>query len=740
MLSFAARRARVLIRARALSNTRRSGIQDAIETSAGVFAPLAQAFIEHFEKHISGGFEGYKSALDKLDLSVMSDSFTDDFAFITGSRYLAIRRLTQSILLGDMQSSGHEKRELSLVVLRARDLDASSGINPMAAQFALLGQKLGLNLTDEEYYSLSGLERTRAFTVWGVTEAETRQAIGKHLQESFEAGEAFYDPAGGRSFYSRIKEELVARYSPGKAPAYPGGEAFADLAGTEIAGWHAHTIFDTNLATVQNRAMMDEAWELRDVFPYVEYLNAKPEFEACVWLSAGGGPRGRVFKIDDPVVQDFVPPLHFRCDTTVVPCMESEVADSPRDRKRRLTGGAQVPPHVKPMIYEGPYPIKGTPAPFGKWRPPDPLLAAGKPPPIPAPDAGTHFGTKAAAIKAEITRLTWEKRELLAKLDYTSDAGERRALKIRAAGLNRRLRDKTQAHRFILDLAKPAEKLDKTHVYRGRTRQYEFASVKSSLDKTMKEFLHLPRESDPLYNAAIARFADARQDLLWKLDRHKLSLTEVQQLKAELAKFVVWDKAIPGYLRNKLEDALDYFPLRLQARAILSSPTLKVRLRPFHERGPSFYTIKNTIFLRKTKAGKIPADVVAHFMHEFQHSVDLLYVKPAIMRSDFTTPPAFDEWLRHVSYPKMIFRDRPGLGKALSQEDIRRVFHIYGNYTGDLDELLSVLVESGFSWTVEDGEFLDFSSARRLRKGRRVSHIVKTFKLRELLLDHLREF
>jgi len=597
------RRIRVFLRASAIAQARRRTILLALKEHAGIFSPLAGAYLEHIEDHRHASFVDYKLALDRLNLSETEEKFVTDFAFVLASRKLEMRALARTILT----SAGPLADDLAFTGELLRDLAAEGsavGGDPLAASLKLLGEKLSLNLIDSDYYKLSGFERTRAFTVWAVWDASTRNAVAKELEEAYKAGEPFWDADGGRSFYSRVKDELGARYSPGPAPPYPGGQAFADIAGTEMFGWHVKTIFQTNLATVQNRAVMDEAYLLKDVFPFVEYLNPEPVFEACKWLSNGGGARGRIFAIDDPVVRRFVPPLHFNCDTTVVPVMADEVSDRRPEYSKLVTDGSSVPPHVEPMVYEGPYSGKGRPEPFGRWEPP--VAAPGgvmAPRPIEPVDSISFIGRQKAENMTQLARLRWQREEYSHSL--AGAAGEEQfRLKNLIKETNRQIREITDANRMLTDLSRVTpRKIPRDPLSKGRRRTYKYDQIRRKLDEIDTPLLP---GLDPG-----KRLIKQRRDLVHMLDRHDLSLIEVEEIREELIDRIVFHRSVPGKVAEEFKDTLRLFPTRHLARAALADHPLKIRLVPLAAaKQASEYSVSlNIIKLSLDAEGKIPRDI-----------------------------------------------------------------------------------------------------------------------------------
>ena len=194
-------------------------------------------------------------------------------------------------------------------------------------------RKVHASLTWESFYQVDALARSASLTAWDLTEADVRH-IGGALQDAIHNGWTC------REFATYLHDRLEARY------VSQGGSLHA---------WHVETIYHTNLATAYNHANLDEIYDERDLFPYVQFINPNPQYALCVEMA------GKVWRADDPTWRAYCPPQHFNCGSSIASFNDTQL-------KQSGLSVETAPPVNSPEVYSGPG-GQGKPAPFGAWAP-----------------------------------------------------------------------------------------------------------------------------------------------------------------------------------------------------------------------------------------------------------------------------------------------------------------------------------------------------------------------------------
>lgn len=737
-LSEVQKRLRVLLRASRLSGARRDVIREAQTMHRDAFDPLADAYLKHLDGLITGSpadatAESYLTTMQDYLARIAMDSereiVVERLTWIFASAYLRLRAASKAVLGGNPPAAALAlSRAYSTAyygVLRGAGEHTGSplqlaydSLDPMASMLAELGKRLELNLSTEEYYSLGALERTQATTVWGVADESVRRQIMKELQAAAENGEAFFSAQpGAQSFYNRIRQMFGTRFGGGSVEddRYP------------LAGWHLNTIFHTNIATVTHRAIMDEAWESRENFPYIEYLNPDPVFHACIWLSNGGAARGKIFRIDDPIVRQFVPPLHFNCDTTVVSVMEMDLPASKRG-KSPVSSGSDIPPDVQPEFYAGPFndPLKGRSEPFGRWEPkggiPSGIM---RPPPS---DTGGYIAGKTGDIKIKLNALRSE-RQAIAALEGLTDAEKKQQIKI----LNARIGDLKAAERFLVELATPVDNIRRYKDVEGlRQRIYGADAVRAGVKRTAGELADMPRRGSELFEGARKTADIARRDLVYMLENHAMNAAEAFEISTRLLDRIVFADSVPASVQSEILDALRFLPTDRLARVLLATEkfTITVDTLGLADVDRTLYDpLGHTIRIVRTESGRIPADLAPLVMREF--------IAASVYLND-TTDPALGV-TRRIGTTAL----RPELVYWLRRRHTTEIRRLFGSELaaefekGEYGNLYPILVESVFSWLSEPlGEFAEPT----MKAKRRIRRIVSSPGWNAFALDFLREF
>jgi hypothetical protein len=185
----------------------------------------------------------------------------------------------------------------------------------------------------EDFYKLDALSRSASFTAWDLLESDVRH-IGGALQDALNWGYTCQQFAD--YLYNRLKPRYVQQ-------------------GDELHAWHVETIYHTNFAKAYNQAQSDEAWELRDDFPFARFLNPDPQYATCVEMS------GKVWRVDSATFRSHNPPLHFNCGSSWALLTDEMLSNSGLSTELS-------PPDLQPELYSGPGGL-GTPARFGAWAP-----------------------------------------------------------------------------------------------------------------------------------------------------------------------------------------------------------------------------------------------------------------------------------------------------------------------------------------------------------------------------------
>jgi hypothetical protein len=188
-------------------------------------------------------------------------------------------------------------------------------------------------LSWEQFYQLDALSRSASFTAWDLLESDVRH-IGGALQDALNWGYTCQQFAD--YLYNRLKPRYVQQ-------------------GDELHAWHVETIYHTNFAKAYNQAQSDEAWEMRNDFPFARFLNPDPQYATCVEMS------GKVWRVDSETFRSHNPPLHFNCGSSWALLTDEMLSNSGLSTELS-------PPDLQPELYSGPGGL-GTPARFGAWAP-----------------------------------------------------------------------------------------------------------------------------------------------------------------------------------------------------------------------------------------------------------------------------------------------------------------------------------------------------------------------------------
>lgn len=143
----------------------------------------------------------------------------------------------------------------------------------------------------EAWDALSPAGRTRAWWVSGLSEKRVAE-VASHLIDVAAAG------GSESSFIDRLLNAGIA---------VPQG---ADVGPNQIPAWHARLVNRNNRWAALNAASFQEAWEIRDLRPYGEWLVNDP-CEICAPLD------GHVAPLDGEFFSAFWPQLHHGCQCEV---------------------------------------------------------------------------------------------------------------------------------------------------------------------------------------------------------------------------------------------------------------------------------------------------------------------------------------------------------------------------------------------------------------------------------------
>jgi SPP1 gp7 family putative phage head morphogenesis protein len=179
------------------------------------------------------------------------------------------------------------------------------GVNfdqPFLEQLEFFRSK-GYTLSPESWRDVWQEAHARAFTVARVTEADILVDIREALDRAQETGQTL------TAFKAGIRETLEKKgwFAP------TGERAIIKLPdGTtrkRLKAWRLDTIFSTNLDSAYHSGRFKQQEEVKDFFPYRQYLTA----EDPAVRPAHRAMHGKVFKTDDPIWKTWYPPNGFRC-------------------------------------------------------------------------------------------------------------------------------------------------------------------------------------------------------------------------------------------------------------------------------------------------------------------------------------------------------------------------------------------------------------------------------------------
>jgi len=246
------------------------------------------------------------------------------------------------------------------------------------------------------------------------------------------------------------------------------------------------------------------------------------------------------------------------------------------------------------------------------------------PRPIEPVDSISFIGRQKAENMTQLARLRWQREEYSHSL--AGAAGEEQfRLKNLIKETNRQIREITDANRMLTDLSRVTpRKIPRDPLSKGRRRTYKYDQIRRKLDEIDTPLLP---GLDPG-----KRLIKQRRDLVHMLDRHDLSLIEVEEIREELIDRIVFHRSVPGKVAEEFKDTLRLFPTRHLARAALADHPLKIRLVPLAAaKQASEYSVSlNIIKLSLDAEGKIPRDIRAALAHEFTHAVQHRYFSPVL--------------------------------------------------------------------------------------------------------------
>lgn len=169
-------------------------------------------------------------------------------------------------------------------------------LEPLPPEEAIKFFKDKVIIPAKEFYDLESWARARAFTVSHVTKAEVLIDIHEAINIAIEEGMTLSD------FRAGLKDIAVQRGWVGTNP------------------WHENNIFRTNIQTAYSKGRWDQMEPMQDKF--MGQFNAVMDdrtTEVCSDLN------GKIYPLDSPFWNVYMPPNHFQCRSAVIPIYISEI-------------------------------------------------------------------------------------------------------------------------------------------------------------------------------------------------------------------------------------------------------------------------------------------------------------------------------------------------------------------------------------------------------------------------------
>lgn len=198
--------------------------------------------------------------------------------------------------------------------MKNRSLSQQASLEPLPPSAAIEFFKDKVILPAKEFYDLEAWARARAFTVSHVTKAEVLGDISNAIDKAIENGETL------ATFRDSLDDIMQKRGWEGTSP------------------WHEETIFRTNIQTAYSAGKFSQLDGHSDKFVgQFDAILDDATTETCRELN------GKIYPLDSPFWDMYMPPLHFNCRSTVRPVYNGEVEE------RGLYVSDKLPPgSVKP--------------------------------------------------------------------------------------------------------------------------------------------------------------------------------------------------------------------------------------------------------------------------------------------------------------------------------------------------------------------------------------------------------
>ena len=171
-----------------------------------------------------------------------------------------------------------------------------------------------LSIPAEEFYKLDAKARFRAFTVALLTGLDAIERVKEKLLKALEEGKTL------KEFIEELGQDEVIEKA-GFAKTNP---------------WYWETVFRTNLHSAYNAGRLEQIQRLGKKVKYLKFIAIDDDRTTKICRSLNGTVR----PADDSFWSGKIPPLHFRCRSTVVPIFKGE------GKQVKIT---KNPPDVKPQ-------------------------------------------------------------------------------------------------------------------------------------------------------------------------------------------------------------------------------------------------------------------------------------------------------------------------------------------------------------------------------------------------------
>ncbi len=169
-----------------------------------------------------------------------------------------------------------------------------------------------LSIPAEEFYKLDAKARFRAFTVALLTGLDAIERVKEKLLKALEEGKTL------KEFIEELGQDEVIEKA-GFSKTNP---------------WYWETVFRTNLHSAYNAGRLEQIQRLGKKVKYLKFIAIDDDRTTKICRSLNGTVR----PADDPFWSGKIPPLHFRCRSTVVPIFKGEQVKITKN-----------PPDVKPQ-------------------------------------------------------------------------------------------------------------------------------------------------------------------------------------------------------------------------------------------------------------------------------------------------------------------------------------------------------------------------------------------------------